>query len=79
MNTADLESWAARAATELQAVLDSTLEAAGLDLPEPGSEATNLLALLMEYNDIQHGRPTWQARATATRTETPPGLSELGT
>ena len=79
MNTVDLESWAARAATELQAVLDSTLEAAGLDLPEPGSEATNLLALLMEYDDIRQGRPTWQTRATASHAELPPGLREMGT
>ena len=79
MNHVDIESWAARAAAELQAVLNSTLEAAGLDEPEPGREANNLLGLLDEYDDIRHGRPTWQTRATATQSELPPGLMALGT
>lgn len=49
-----LQSWADRAAQELQEYLDAAREA--------GSEATATQHLLDEYHRIQNGLPAWQAQ-----------------
>ena len=68
MNQADLESWADRAAQELQELADDTEEA--------GCSAEHLRALLREYQAIHEGRPVWQTAALrAPGTGTPAALN----
>lgn len=55
MDHADLESWAIRAAQDLQEYADAAEEAGG------GDPVTK--ALLAEFEEIRAGRETWARRA----------------
>lgn len=54
MNLDQLQSWADRAAQELQEYIDAAHEA--------GSNAPATQALLDEYHRLQQGLPAWQAQ-----------------
>lgn len=65
MNPHDLESWAIRAAQELQELVDDAEEAVAYG--ERNGVALSAKVLLKEFDDIFHGRPAWGGQLASMR------------
>ncbi len=63
MNQGELESWSLRALQTLQDFCDEAQEAVGV--PDGDDQLPDVRALMLEYERIAQGLPSWQAQCMA--------------